>query len=194
MGISALRTSGRLLSPVVAAVLLVGVSLEASATPGSKGTIEFETGKSLTNFFFVYVPVGGTDDPVNKQTFAQLKGCTTELDGDTPSLVESSAFRGTTPGTLGYIPTSIGVFNGPQGTACGRVSEDKGESLVLALAGSLPNDANAFDRLELDLEVKGDVVLRLDVKFDDQVVSRLLPDGRRWRRAGGRCQRLAVPR
>jgi len=45
------------------------------------------------------------------------------------------------------------------------------------LAGNLPNGANAFDRLELDLEVKGDVVLRLDVKFDSRVESYYLESG-----------------
>ena len=175
MGISLLRATGRLLAPVMGVALLAGVSLEAGAY-GSKGTIFFETGKTLTNFRFVYAPSGGPDQA--SQTFEQLKGCTTRLDPLSPAqYVVLEGFRSTDTAALGYMATSIGVYDGPQGTACGRVSEAKSEFLKLTLAGSLPNDANAFDRLELDLEVKGDVVLKLDVIFDERIVSYYLESG-----------------
>ena len=171
MGSSVLRTTGRWLAPVVAVALLAGVSQEAQAY-GAKGTIFFETGKTLTNFRFVYAP-GGGPDAEDFQTFEQLRGCITRLDPESPAqyvVLEGNA-------ALGYMATSIGVYDGPQGTACGRVSEAKSEWLKLTLAGGLPNEANAFDRLELDLEVKGDVVLQLDVQFDERVVSYYLESG-----------------
>ena len=174
MSVSVLRATGRLLLPVTAAVLLAGVSLEAGAY-GSKGRIAFETGKVLDGFHFTlekeqgagnWVAVSG---PV-RQGFSTLKGCTIIPKTADPELVRVMPYRGTSAGTLGYVSTSLGVYDGPQGTACGRVSESKSEALSLAVGSAIQlGDANAFDRLELDLEVKGDVTLKLEVDFHGSV-------------------------
>jgi hypothetical protein len=81
------------------------------------------------------------------------------------------------PGTLGWVSTSIGVYDGPQGTACGRVSFDKTEAIGLALGSGIPalaigaTPANAYDRLEIDVEVKGDVDLSLAVTFEGRTTT-----------------------
>lgn len=66
----------------------------------------------------------------------------------------------------GFGATSLGVFDGPKGTPCSRVSNYANESLTFALGGDTtrvggPIEANAFDRLELDIEVKADAALQL---------------------------------
>jgi len=176
MSISVLRAMGRLLLPVTAAVLLAGVSVEADAY-GSRGRIAFETGKVLDGFHFTLEEEHGDQNwyavagPV-RQGFYVLKGCTIApksalSEAPDPELVSVMAYRGTSAGTLGYVSTSLGVYDGPQGTACGRVSESKNEVLSLAVGSATElGDANAFDRLELDIEVKGDVVLELEISFD----------------------------
>jgi hypothetical protein len=171
---------GRGLGVLAAASLLAGVSLEAAAY-GSKGAIFLETGKTLSNFNFVYEGPKGTI----QQDFALIKGCTVELDGSDPKLVSLAALRSGTLGTLGYMATSVGVYDGPQGTACGRVSQPRTEALQLALDPGLADltktltetGANAFDRLELDVELKSDVRLRLDITFGTRVVSYYLESG-----------------
>jgi hypothetical protein len=172
------RSSGRGVVALVVAVLLAGVSLEAAAV-GDKGTIYFETGKLLTNFSFSYVP--GSDSspgilPAEQRLKFKGKGCIVELDPGYPELVTLHPLRGGSPGSLGFVSTSLGVYDGPQGTACGRVSQAKGEALGLSLGAGLP-DGNAFDYLKIDIEAKGDVVLRLDVTFDGTVESYYLTAG-----------------
>jgi len=57
------------------------------------------------------------------------------------------------------------------------VSQAKAEAIELALGPDIPGGANAFDRLELDLELKGDVVLKMDVTFNARVVTYYLEAG-----------------
>jgi len=71
--------------------------------------------------------------------------------------------------SLGWVATSIGVYDGPNGVPCGRVSYDKGEAIEVKLGSDIPGDVFAFDRLELDVEVKGDVKLTMEVKFGSRV-------------------------
>lgn len=180
MARSQFRLIGRGLGVLAAASLLAGVSLDAAAY-GSKGAVFLQTGKTLSNFNFVYVGPKGTI----QQDFALNKGCTVELDAGDPKLVLLTALRSGSKGTLGYMATSVGVYDGPQGTACGRVSQPKAEALELALDPGLAaltettteSGANAFDRIELDLELKGDVRLRLDITFGTRVVSYYLESG-----------------
>jgi hypothetical protein len=166
MSISVLRATGHLLAPVAAAVLLTGVSLGAEAA-GSKGIIAFETGKDLSKFHF-RLPVDGSN--YLEQSFEVDKGCKIYPIGDELVLLTAYPFKGSDPGVLGYVATSLGVYDGPQGTACGRISYVKGEAIELAV-GSGAGDANAFDRLELDVEVKGDVRLKLEVEFDGSITN-----------------------
>lgn len=181
MADSHIRLIGRGLGVLAAASLLAGVSLDAAAY-GSKGRLELQTGKSISAFHVQYQQfVNSSWMSVSSQAFATGKGCTIFLNPVVPAfdpaypsilkpLVTLAAKGGR--GDLGYVATSIGVFDGPQGTACGRVSFDKGESLTLALGDYLEKySANAFDRLELDLEVKGDTKLRIDVMFNGAVTN-----------------------
>jgi len=52
-----------------------GVSLDAAAA-GNRGVLYFQTGKSLSNFHFIY----GSGASAVQQDFALSKGCTVELD------------------------------------------------------------------------------------------------------------------
>jgi hypothetical protein len=173
MADSQFRLIGRGIGALAAVSLLAGVSLDAAAA-GNKGKIFLETGKTLASFNFTYVGDGG---PVVQQ-FAYIKGCTIGLDpADPDNLVTLSALRDGNAGTLGFMATSIGVYDGPQGTACGRVSGAKSEALQFGLGPDIPSGANAFDTLELDVEVKGAVVLQLDVTFDAGTVTHYLTAG-----------------
>lgn len=165
---------GRRLGALVAASLLAGVSAEAGAY-GSKGRLELTTGKTISSFGFEYQTKNGSDsyEPPTvraSQTFGTGKGCTIFLNpvssSETRPMVTLTASGGRNQ--LGYVSTSIGVFDGPQGAPCGRLSKDKDETLALEIDSYLEEVyfANAFDRLELDIEVKGDVKLRVDVYFN----------------------------
>jgi hypothetical protein len=70
---------------------------------------------------------------------------------------------------MGLGPDSIGVFDGPKGVACYRITASLGESVKFGLGTttttpSLPwIGANAFYRLELDIEVKQNAAFRLEI-------------------------------
>ena len=178
-----LRFGKLCLTPLIAASLLAGVSLDAAAY-GSKGRIALQTGKTLSAFRFTY-EVKRSDDWATFDTLATqailagTKGCLLGL-AASPELVSLDAFGPRNvelPGTLGWVSTSIGVYDGPQGTACGRVSFDKTEAIGLALGSGIPalangaTPANAYDRLEIDVEVKGDVDLSLAVTFEGRTTT-----------------------
>ena len=69
----------------------------------------------------------------------------------------------------GFGATSLGAWDGPKGTPCSRVSYSANEAMRFGLGPDVASKtvqgdrtyANAFDRLELDIEVKADVVLQL---------------------------------
>jgi hypothetical protein len=187
MATSGFALTGRFLAGIAAASLLAGVSLDAAAY-GSKGRILLQTGKTLPATFFTYetrkltltgVPAGPDDEilpgtsysPQDSQLFTSGKGCEIST---SPVFISVTPFGGR--GSLGFDQTSIGVYDGPQGTACGRVSFNKDEALELKLVPAgltgggtgFSGPANAFDRLEIDVEVKGDVRLKVEVKFQDE--------------------------
>jgi len=178
MGISLLRATGRLFVPVVAVGLLAGVSLEAGAY-GEKGRIALQVGADVATTFFVFESRDASGDwqtSSDQQMFtAADRGCTiwettTSLvnlipNGDTVTGPDASSF-------LGFGPTSIGVYDGPTGVPCSRVSilKKATETLGASLGSKVTNTtygygANAFDRLELDIEAKGNVKLKLTVKL-----------------------------
>jgi hypothetical protein len=70
-------------------------------------------------------------------------------------------------GVPGLGDTSIGVSDGPKGVACYRMTASIGESIKLGLgadvAASPLIDANAFYRLELDVEVKANAEFLLQI-------------------------------
>jgi hypothetical protein len=172
MGSSVLRTTGRLLAPVVAVVLLAGVSLEAAA--GGKGTIKLVTDNATGRARFELVDTSGTTTQVQEFSISSGTKCIVDEDRWTntgsvnqtgvPSLVdvEAGGASGRLPNGdsgVGLFGASIGVSDGAKGTSCGRMTDSLGESLTLtSLKG-------AFDKLELDIEAKGSAVLEL--KIDD---------------------------
>ena len=81
-----------------------------------------------------------------------------------PSLATLTAAGGL--GSMGLGPDSIGVFDGPKGVACYRITANLGESVTFGLGSAtaaMPIDANAFYRLELDIEVKQNAVFLLEI-------------------------------
>jgi len=186
MATSRFELTGRFLAGIAAASLLAGVSLDAAAY-GSKGRIALQTGKTLSAFQFTYEVATSADwatysTPRTQAILPGTKGC---LLLDMPyatgsDLARLNAFgpRGVDlAGTLGWVATSIGVHDGPQGTDCGRVSNDKTEAIGLTLGSGIPaptataTPANAYDRLEIDVEVKGDVDLTLAVMFEGRTTT-----------------------
>lgn len=167
MGNSALRATGRLLAPVAAAVLLAGVGPEAGADPGSQGRIELHLGNDVSAGYFKYIGPGTTPTVQFQYFAANSKGCTFDEFGSGSALVDLVPLGGkdTLPG---FGPTSIGVFDGPPGTPCSRVESGKNELLEVKLATGIPytpTSAGAklgFDRLVIDIEAKGDVLLKLE--------------------------------
>lgn len=186
MNVSVIRTTGRMLLPVTAAALLAGVSLEAGAfdpdVDGDYGRLEFQTGKDLGSFHFRFqkepTTVGYTQgswtfwSDLDTQGFVVMKGCTVTTTDKTippsgPELARLTGLKGTGTSDLGYVATSLGVYDGPQGTACGRVSSAKSEKILFEVGSAAElGGANAFDRIDLDLEVKGETTLKLEVNFD----------------------------
>jgi len=64
----------------------------------------------------------------------------------------------------GFGYTSIGVYDGPKGTPCSRVDASTNEYLRFGLGNYTRTNigANAFDRMEIDVEVKSDAKLLLN--------------------------------
>jgi hypothetical protein len=90
-----------------------------------------------------------------------------------PSLATLTAAGGL--GSMGLGPDSIGVFDGPRGVACYRITASLGESVTFGLGSAtsaLPIGANAFYRLELDIEVKQNAAFLLEILNDGTVVDR----------------------
>jgi hypothetical protein len=90
-----------------------------------------------------------------------------------PSLATLTAEGGL--GSMGLGPDSIGVFDGPKGVPCYRITASLNESVTLGLGGatiSPPIDANAFYRLELDIEVKKDAAFLLEIVIGGTVSDR----------------------
>lgn len=77
-------------------------------------------------------------------------------------------------GTLGLGPDSIGVFDGPKGVACYRLTASINEQVKLGLGSDVSGlaaiDANAFYRLELDIEVKQNAEFLLQILADGSVI------------------------
>lgn len=77
-------------------------------------------------------------------------------------------------GVLGLGPDSIGVFDGPKGVACYRITASIGESLTFGLGPDVSAspliDANAFYRLVLDIEVKQNAEFLLQILANGSVI------------------------
>lgn len=89
------------------------------------------------------------------------------------SLVGMTSTGGNGSGDIGVGPDSLGVPNGPKGVACYRFTDTKNEVIEFSLGADTndPNliDANAFYRLELDIEVKKNALMFLEVLIGGSV-------------------------
>jgi hypothetical protein len=86
-----------------------------------------------------------------EQTISTVGKCGYGTSGDNLAILTAAGGNG----DVGLGPDSIGVANGPKGVACYRISYNYGEKLTVRLGPDLGlADANAFYRLELDLETK----------------------------------------
>jgi hypothetical protein len=78
-------------------------------------------------------------------------------------------------GAVGVGPDSIGVFDGPKGVACYRISADEGESIQFVLGEDISTadfKANAFYSLNLDVEVKSNAEILLEVLIGNTVAAK----------------------
>lgn len=155
----------------LAAVLLVtvGISPEVQAA-GGYGVLRLQLG--TTNQFVLEVSATET----YSQPFSvEGKGsCLVDWFSGMPFGELSAAVGRAADGSRNWVKpgfgtTSLGAWDGPKGTPCSRVSYSADEALRFRLGPVVSSKtvrgdstyANAFDRLELDVEVKADAVLQL---------------------------------
>jgi hypothetical protein len=141
------------------ALLLALFAFQASAVPPSglpdKGVLRLQLGSGAPKRF-LHEPSGQSQSILLSGKCGLLLG--------SPSLATLTAAGGL--GSMGLGPDSIGVFDGPKGVACYRITASIGESVTFGLGAAtsaLPIDANAFYRLELDIEVKQNAAFRLEI-------------------------------
>jgi len=165
MGISMLRATGRLLVPVAAVGLLAGASADA-ATYGSQGQIRLQHGGGQTSQF-VYLDASGT--ALAWQGFKVKPGtkCFLGWANGADDLVNFEAIgpMDSSPTQLGMGPDSIGVYDNSKGVSCYRMTGSIQEGIDLELSPD-SEDLPAglyFDRLELDVEVKQNAELFLEI-------------------------------
>jgi hypothetical protein len=149
-------------------VALFAVQASAQVAPPfglpDKGVLRLQLGTTVTSGGlhaprrFVHEPSGLS------QSISSTGKCGLSLGGPS-SLAVLSAAGGL--GSVGLGPDSIGVFDGPKGVACYRITASLGESVTFGLgadvAASPLIDANAFYRLELDVEVKQNAEFLLQI-------------------------------
>ncbi|MBL8199598.1 MAG: hypothetical protein JNK40_01380 [Chromatiales bacterium] len=136
-----------------------------------RGVLRLQLGTSVkegglhTPRRFVHEPSGLS------QAINQSGKCGLALGGPT-SLAVLTASGGR--GTLGLGPDSIGVYDGSNGVACYRLTATIKEQIRFGLGADVAAlaaiDANAFYRLELDLEVKQNAEFLLQVLIAGNVV------------------------
>jgi hypothetical protein len=177
MGSSVLRTTRRLLAPVVTVALLAGVTTGASA--GALGEIRLQLGPQGSPSRFVYVKPDGTLTTV-ADAFSGSKGkekCYFSWSAPNQKLVTLRGFApdDQTTRQIGIGPDSLGVYDNASGVDCYRMQGDIGEGIEFGLDSELAGVINLqngttitqaglwFDRLELDIEVKQDAALTLTV-------------------------------
>ena len=158
---------GRYLGVLAAAALLAGVSADASAY-GSQGRIRLQLGGGQQSRF-VYENATGT--AVASQAFKVQPGtkCFLGWVNGTKDLVSFDAIgpTGAVSPQLGMGPDSIGVYDNSKGVSCYRMTGSIHEGVDLALDGQDLPSGTYFDRLELDVEVKQNAKLFLDVFKND---------------------------
>jgi len=114
---------------------------------------------------FVHTPTG------LQQIIGVKSKCILQFGGPY-ALTALSSTGGNGSGDIGVGPDSLGVPNGPKGVACYRFSYNENEVIEFSLGtdttGSMI-DANAFYRLELDVEIKKNALLFVEVLIGGSV-------------------------
>lgn len=168
------------LALAAAAVVAAGLSPVAQAA-GDKGLIKLYMGSAN---YFAYQAPGATFPSLSQPFGPEGKGsCTITWPmvgvGTTSyaNLVDLVPGGGAHAAEPGFGATSLGVFDGPKGTPCSRVSQYASEKLTFLLGPDTTSTvgtirANAFDQLELDVEVKADAALQLEIRLGSAVTGR----------------------
>jgi len=168
---SAESTSARARVFSAAAALLLAlfaVQVSAQVVPPfglpDKGVLRLQLGDTVTSGGlhaprrFVHEPSGLS------QSISNTGKCGLALGGPT-SLAVLGAAGGN--GSLGLGTDSIGVYDGPKGVACYRITASLGESVSFGLGADVSAspmiDANAFYRIEHDIEVKQNAEFLLQI-------------------------------
>jgi len=162
---------GGTLALAAAALVSAGISTGVQAA-GSYGQLRLQLG-SVNQFVYPASPFSY----VQRMYFDSKGSCLLVWDENDPALATLTPGGGRGESTPGFGPTSIGVYDGPKGTPCYRVSDYASESLTFALGSFTKSHigANAFDRLELDVEVKRNahVLLRMKIAGSETKVYEL---------------------
>jgi hypothetical protein len=175
--------STALATALAAGVMLTGSRAAAQPAPPfglpDRGVLRLQLGESIEQSGlhapkrFVYEPPGG--GPGLSDWIGITSKCLLQLTGPT-DLATLTATGGRNK--VGAGPDSIGVFDGPKGTACYRITASQGESLRFDLGNDVPTSplimANAFYRLELDIEVKKDAEFLLETLIGEAVTAQYL--------------------
>jgi hypothetical protein len=169
------------LGGALALVATIAVANGGPAGAGPGGT--FGTGGSLPDVgvldlslgatnAFSFVPADATPAAATQTIAARANGnrkCEVQLGGATLVALTASTPSGSAL-SPGLDADSLGVRSGSggnaSGTPCGLV--DVNERLTLALAGTLADFE--VDRAELDVEVRGNAVVRVDLTLDGGTV------------------------
>lgn len=158
------------LAGLAAALGLSLFALQAAAQPAppfnlpDKGVLRLQLGTSVTDGGlhspnrFVHEPSGLS------QAISSSGKCGLVLGGPSALAVLSAAGGN---GSLGLGPDSIGVFDGPKGVGCYRITAAINESVTFGLGANVPAspliDANAFYRISMDIEVKANAEFMLQI-------------------------------
>ncbi|TFG86846.1 MAG: hypothetical protein E4H19_04290 [Chromatiales bacterium] len=163
------RLPTRFLNSAAALVLaLFAVQTSAQVIPPfglpDQGVLRLQLGETVTEGGlhsprrFVHEPSGLS------QSISNSGKCGLSLGG--PSALAVLVAAGGN-GSLGLGPDSIGVYDGSKGVACYRITATEGESVTFGLGADVSAspliDANAFYRLELDVEVKQNAEFLLQI-------------------------------
>jgi hypothetical protein len=171
MGLSRFGLTGRVISGCVAAALLAGVSLQADAY-GNKGVIKLALGQAapFQDGFYFFAFDRQTEKYVytgDFQKFSLTQKCIVNTgswvndnqpDGpkDLVSLKAIGPLGSNNP-RAGLVDGSLGVYDNSKGVSCSRMTASIFEGLEIdSLVGG-------FDRLELDMELKGNAKFRLTI-------------------------------
>ena len=129
-----------------------------------RGVLRLQLGKNVASGG-LHVPKRFIHEPSGlSQAILRSGSCGLVLGGPS-ALATLSAAGGN--GALGLGTGSIGVFDGATGVPCSRISASEGESVTLNLGADLAAsplvNANAFWRLDLDIEVKQNAEFLLQI-------------------------------